>query len=99
MSAEQLEASMRYTLQARLSPSWNIMGRYFVRGMQPPPVLIHLNLRCLTLYCRQKDSKFLPRYVDSHKVLFLMFVTLLATLRLTLAAIVIKLSDETGCGS
>jgi len=32
VSAEQLEASMRYTLQARLSPSWNIMGRYLVRG-------------------------------------------------------------------
>jgi len=33
ISAEQLEAAMRYTLQARLSPSWNIMGRYFVRGL------------------------------------------------------------------
>ena len=32
VSADQLEACMRYTLQARLSPAWNVVGRHLIRG-------------------------------------------------------------------
>ena len=32
MTADQLEACMRYTLQARLSPAWNVVGRHLIRG-------------------------------------------------------------------
>jgi hypothetical protein len=32
VTTRELEACLRYTLQARLSPTWNSLGSYLVKG-------------------------------------------------------------------